>query len=133
MNIISICAVCIVAAVLSISLRRHNQELSLLVSIGATVIVLLSVLQYVISSIDTVSTILADAKINAEYVIILLKVVGICFVTEFTCDCAKEAGLDSLSTNVSFAGKILVLITALPMFTQVLSIVTTLTGGDGSV
>lgn len=130
MNIISICAVCIIAAVLSISLRRHNHELSLLISIGATVIVLISVLEYVLSSIDTVSTILAQANISAQYVVILLKVVGICFVTEFTCDCAKEAGLDSLCTNVSFAGKILVLVTSLPMFTQVLSVVTTLTGGD---
>lgn len=130
MNIISICAVCIIAAVLSISLRRHNHELSLLISIGATVIVLISVLEYVLSSIDTVSTILAQANISAQYVVIILKVVGICFVTEFTCDCAKEAGLDSLCTNVSFAGKILVLVTSLPMFTQVLSVVTTLTGGD---
>lgn len=130
MNIVSISALAIVSAILAITLRRHNQELSILISIGAAVIILLSVLEYVLSSIDEVTTILTDAGISAEYIVILLKVMGICFLTEFTCDCTKEAGLDSLSGNIALVGKILVLVTALPMFTQVLSVVTTLTGGD---
>ncbi len=129
MNIISICALAIISAVLSLALKRHNSELSILISIGATVVILLSVIQYVLNSIDTVSTILVQANINSEYIMILLKVMGICFITEFTCDCTKEAGLLSLCSNIALAGKILVLITALPMFEQVLSVVTSLSGG----
>lgn len=130
MDILSICAVAIVSAVLSLTLRRHNRELSLIISIGAAIIILLCVIDYILSSIDTVSTILAQANISAENIIILLKAMGICFLTEFTCDCVKEAGLDSLSSNIALAGKVLVLVTALPMFTQILSVVTSLTGGD---
>ncbi|MBE6824009.1 MAG: stage III sporulation protein AD [Ruminococcaceae bacterium] len=129
MNIISICALAIVSAILSLALKRHNSELSILISIGATVIILLSVIEYVLSSIETVSTILAQANINSEYIMILLKVMGVCFITEFTCDCTKEAGLLSLSSNIALAGKIIVLITALPMFENVLSVVTSLSGG----
>ncbi len=130
MNIVSICVVAIVAAILSITIKRHNQELSLLIAIGAAVIVLLSVIEYVLTSIDTVSTILADANISSEYIVILLKVMGICFITEFTCDCTKQAGMDAHSGNIALAGKVLVLVTSLPMFTEVLSVVTSLTGGD---
>ncbi len=129
MNIISICALAIISAILSLALKRHNSELSILISIGATVIILLSVIEYVLNSIDTVSTILLQADINSEYIMILLKVMGICFITEFTCDCTKEAGLLSLCSNIALAGKILVLITALPMFEQVLTVVTSLSGG----
>ncbi|MBQ4129440.1 MAG: hypothetical protein IJD68_06690 [Ruminococcus sp.] len=131
MNIVSICALAIVCAVLSLTIKRYNNELSILISISCAVIILLSVIEYVITSIDTVSTILADANISSEYIIILLKVMGICFLTEFTCDCTKEAGLNSLSGNIALAGKVLVLITAIPMFTRILSVVTSLTGGEG--
>lgn len=131
MNIVSICALAIVCAVLSLTIKRYNNELSILISISCAVIILLSVIEYVITSIDTVSTILADANISSEYIIILLKVMGICFLTEFTCDCTKEAGLNSLSGNIALAGKVLVLITAMPMFTRILSVVTSLTGGEG--
>lgn len=130
MNIISICALAIVATVLSIALKRHNQELSILISIGSAVIILLCVLEYVLNSIDTISDIFAQANISTEYVIILLKVLGICFLTEFTCDCTKEAGLCSLSGNIALAGKILVLVTSTPMFMEILDVVVKLTGGE---
>lgn len=130
MDILSICGVAIVSAVFVITLKRHNAELSILISIGAAVIILLSVIDYVLNSLESVSTILAQANVNTEYVIILLKVMGICFLTEFTCDFVKEAGLDSLSGNIALAGKILVLVTSLPMFMEILSVVTKLSGGE---
>jgi len=130
MNIVSICAVAIVSAILSITIKRHNSELAILISIGAAVVILISVIEYVLTGIDTVSDILAQANISAENIMILLKVMGICFITEFTCDCTKEAGLDALSGNIAIAGKILVLVTAMPMFTKILSVVTSLTGGE---
>ncbi len=130
MNIVTICVVAIVSAVLSITVRRYNHELSLLISIGASVVVLLCVIEYVFTSLESVSTILNSANIDSQYIVILLKVMGICFVTEFTCDCTKEAGFDSLASNIALAGKVLVLVTALPMFNSVLNIVASLTGGD---
>ncbi|MBR2715638.1 MAG: stage III sporulation protein AD [Ruminococcus sp.] len=130
MNIVSICALAIVSSVLSIALKRHNQELSILISIGAAIIILLSVIEYILSSIDSVSSILAKANINSAYVTILLKVMGICFLTEFTCDYTKEAGLVALSGNIALAGKIIILITSLPMFSEVLNIVVKLSGGE---
>ncbi len=130
MNIISICALSIVATVLILTIKRHNSELAILISISSAVIILLSVIEYVLFSIDTVSEILASANISSEYIMILLKVMGICFVTEFTCDSVKEAGLISLSSNIALAGKILVLITAMPMFKNVLNVVSALSGGE---
>lgn len=130
MGIISICAVAIVATVLSLTLRRYNQELSLLVSIGAGIVLLLSTIQYVLKSIESVSSLLAAANIKADYIVILLKVMGICFVTEFTCDCTKEAGYDSISSNIALCGKVLVLFTATPMFMNVVDVVTSLCTGD---
>ncbi|MDO4748014.1 MAG: SpoIIIAC/SpoIIIAD family protein [Eubacteriales bacterium] len=132
MSIVSICAVAIVTIVLVITLRRHNQELSILISIGAAVIILLCVIEYVLTCIDSVTTILADANISAENIMILIKVIGICFLTEFTCDCTKEAGLHSLSSNISLAGKVIVLVTAMPLFTNILNVVKSLSTGDTS-
>lgn len=130
MNIISICVLAIVCTILSLTIRRYNNELSVLICIGTAVIILLSVLEYIIYSVESVSTIISNANVSAENIVILIKVIGICFVTEFTCDCTKQAGMDSLTGNIALAGKILVLVTSMPMFMQVLNVVTTLTGGE---
>ena len=130
MNIISICALAIVSIVLSITIKKHNSELSLLVSVSSAVIILLCVIEYVVTSIDTVTDILVNADINPRNIMILLKALGICFITEFTCDCAKDAGMNVLSGNIALCGKILVLVTSFPMFKEILTVVTKLTGGE---
>lgn len=132
MDIFSICIIAIVSVVLVLCIKRHNQELAILISVGCSVIILLSLLRYLLESVDSIRTILSNSNINSKYIVILLKVLGICFITEFTCDTTKEAGLDSLTGNIALAGKVVVFTTAMPMFFDVISVVTSLCGGDVS-
>lgn len=126
MNIIAICAAAIVCAVLALLLRHQSPQISLLISVGAGVIILLTVIREMVLTADEIRAIFQAGGISEEYIMILLKVLGICYITEFTCDTVTEAGLMSLSTNISFVGKILVLVTALPLFRDILSTVLSL-------
>ena len=129
MSIVAICAAAIVCAVLALLLRHQSPQISLLISVGAGVIILLTVIRELVLTADEIRAILQAGNIREEYIMILLKTLGICCITEFTCDTVTEAGLLSLSTNISFVGKILVLFTALPLFRDILSTVTSLVNG----
>ena len=126
MSIFAICAAAVIAAVLALLLRRQNPQISLLISVGAGVILLLTVMRETVLTADEIRSILTAGGVSAEYIMILLKALGICYITEFTCDTVTEAGMLSLSTNISFVGKITVLVTALPLFRDILSTVTAL-------
>ena len=126
MNMITICGVAIVTAVLAVMLRSQSPHSAMLLSVAAGAIIILSLLKSLPETISGIQSLLSDSGINAADIAILLKVMGICFVTEFTCDCVTEAGLLSLSTNISFAGKILVLLTSLPLFQNIITVITTL-------
>ena len=126
MNMIMICGAAIVTAVLAVMLRSQSPHSAMLLSIAAGAIIILSLLKNLPDMLSGIQNILADGGIETGDIAILLKVMGICFVTEFTCDCVTEAGLLSLSTNISFAGKILVLLTSLPLFQHIINVITTL-------
>ena len=126
MNIITICGAAIVTAVLAVMLRSQSPHSAMLLSVAAGAIIILSLLKYLPGTLSGIQSVLADGGIDTADIAILLKVMGICFVTEFTCDCVTEAGLLSLSTNISFAGKILVLLTSLPLFQNIITVITTL-------
>ena len=126
MNILAFCAAAIVSAVLALLLRRQNPQVSLLVSIGAGIVILLTVIREMVLTADEIQSILTAGGVSADHIMILLKALGICYITEFTCDTVTEAGLLSLSTNIAFVGKILVLFTALPLFRDILSVVSSL-------
>ena len=129
MNIISITVLGVLTALLSLSIRRYNAEISLIIAIAGCVIIFLSVLLNLSSAFETVKSILQTASVSTEYIVILLKAVGICFLTEFACDCCIDAGQRALAGNVSLAGKILVLVTAIPLYQDILNTVLSLTGG----
>lgn len=126
MTIITICGAAIVTAVLAVMLRSQSPHSAMLLSVAAGAIIILSLLKNLPGTLSGIQSVLSDGGIDTADLAILLKVMGICFVTEFTCDCVTEAGLLSLSTNISFAGKILVLLTSLPLFQNIISVITTL-------
>lgn len=129
MNIAGICALAVIISLVAVTLKRYNGELSLAVTLAGCIFIFLSLLSSFTSLFDTVDSILSNAGINISYITILLKAVGICFVTEFTCDCCKDAGQNALASNVSLAGKLMILISALPLYNEILNTVLSLTGG----
>ena len=128
MDVLALCAVAVIAAVSALLLRRQSPQISLLISAAAGVIILMSVTRELILSADEIAAVMDNASLSADRVMILLKALGICLVTEFTCDTVTEAGMLSLSSNVSFAGKVMVLFTAMPLFRDILTMLTELVG-----
>lgn len=128
MDIIAVCAAAVITAALALMLRTQSPHSAMLLSVAAGAVIVLSLVEIIPGAIGGVSSMLSDAGLDSEDIAVLLKVIAICFVTEFTCDCVTEAGMMSLSTNISFAGKILVLIAALPLFDNILSVIKRLSG-----
>ena len=123
MGIFAFCALGVVSAAAALLLRRTNPQISLLISVAAGVMILLGVTREIVLSAEEVSAILTAGGIGSDNIMILLKALGISFVTEFTCDTVTEAGMISLSSNLSLAGKVLILVTALPLLRDILGII----------
>ena len=130
MEIFALCAVAVISAVMALLLRRQSPQTALLLSLGAGTLILLSVLKNIILTTQSVSEILQAGGVSAEYIVILFKVLGVCFITEFTCDTVTEAGMLSLATNISFAGKVTVLIAATPLLRDVITAIAGLAGAS---
>lgn len=123
MNIVSIGVLTVVAVIVALTLRPKNAEIALMLTVACAVLILLAVLSQAGQIIGTVNSIVAAAQINTGYIAILLKVVGICLLTEFAVNTCRDAGCQSLAGNVSLAGKLLVTVTALPLYTDILNTV----------
>ena len=126
MNILTICILAIVAVILILTIKSKNSEIALMIGIACSVIILLAVLSQAVSVINTVNNIIAVSQISTSYIVILLKVIGICLLTEFAVNTCKDAGSQSIASNVSLAGKIIVTVTALPLYTDILNTVLSL-------
>ena len=123
MNIVSIGVLAVVAVIVALTLRPKNAEIALMLTVACSVLILVALLSQARQIIGTVNSIVAASQINTGYIAILLKVVGICLLTEFAVNTCRDAGCQSLAGNVSLAGKLLVTVTALPLYTDILNTV----------
>lgn len=126
MNIITISAVAIVSAVSAVAIRKQNSEIALMLSIACGVILLMSVISFAGTIIQTVNSIVAVSDMDIEHIKILLKVIGICIVTELAVSVCKESGQQTIAINVTLAGKILIMVTSLPLYSEILNTVVSL-------
>lgn len=128
MEILSIIGIGIIAAALAVVLRQNQPEYALLVSLAAGLFILLKVVGQAQPVVDQIQSLLSSASLPLEYSTILFKALGICFITQIACDTCKDAGETAISSKVEIAGKIAVLVVSLPLFGQVLTIVSSLIG-----
>ena len=129
MNVIGIAGLALVSAVIAVMLRRYNQEYAVVVSITAGVIILVQILANIVPAIRQINSLLTAAQMPTEYGIILFKTLGICFLAQVAADSCRDAGESALASKVELAGKISIVILALPLFEKIASTALALIGG----
>lgn len=113
----------VVAVIMMVTLKPRNSEIALMLVISCSVIILMMILSQVSTITQTVNQIIAVSGVSTSYIVILLKVIGICIITEFAVNTCKDAGSQTLANNVSLAGKIMITVTSLPMYSDILNTV----------
>ena len=122
MNLIAIVGICITTASFSLLLKQYKPEFSLTVSIIGTLFVFSVIIAEMIPLFSEVRILATKGNLSFEYVKIVLKALGISYITEIGTDVCKESGHLGLASKVELAGKVAILITALPMFNGLLEI-----------
>lgn len=126
MNIVAVCLIGIISAFLSVMIKKYNPEYSLAIGIVTGVLILGVIFGHITGVIARVQQLLRETNIPLEYIEILFKSLGICFLTQFASDTCKDAGETALSSKIETAGKLMILILSLPLFEKVINIATEL-------
>lgn len=129
MNVVGIAAIAVVAAVIAAMLRRYHQEYAVFISVAAGAVILFAVFSGVAPVVGRVGTLLSSSGLSADYAVILLKTLGICFLAQFAADACRDAGESALASNVELAGKIAIVVLSLPLFEKIVQTAAQLTGG----
>lgn len=124
MNIMIITSFGIIAAILSLVLRQYKPEYSMFISLTSGILIFISVLTAINPIIDYILQLMGSTGVDGIYAEVLLKALAVCYLTQLACDCCKDAGETAIAGKLQIAGKIAVLILALPIFKSITDIVT---------
>jgi len=115
MEIIQIVGVGLIATVLILVVREQKPMFAFLLAAFTGLFIFL----YVIGKIEAVISVLeqlADRSgIPSIYLKTILKIIGIAYIAEFGAQIVRDAGQESVASKIEFAGKVLILVMAVPI------------------
>jgi len=123
MEMVRFAAVGIVAAVLAITVKKTNPEISLQVSLAAGIVILLMSLEYLRETVGFIRDFAESMGSGYESVQLVLKVIGIAYLCEFAVQALKDAGENAIGMKVELGGKLLMILLTMPLFTRFVSLV----------
>ena len=126
MSIFQIVAVGIMGAVLSITIKKQNPEVALLIAIAASVIIFVMVLPLLSNAVGAITYIGELAGGHDAYIALTLRVVGVAYMAELGASVCKDAGESAIASKIDMAGRLIIVVMAMPIVTDILNIVTRL-------
>lgn len=128
MNIAGIAGVGIIGAIISLILKQYRPEFALPVSVLTGAFIFLAVLSGISPVVRLIEGIAERFGTELIYLGVLMKALAICYITQIAADSCKDAGEAAIAGKVEIAGKIAILIISVPMFEELIGVVTELIG-----
>ncbi len=126
MPIFQLIGIAFVTAVTALLLKSTRPELAFAVTVAGGIILLLVILDLVKDSFSVLGDIAEGTGIDASLIKTLLKMIGIGYLVEFSAGLLNDFGQNSLADKLIFAGKLVVLVLAVPILESVLSLISSL-------
>ena len=119
MDIFQTASFAFIAACLVLLLKEQHPTLAFLLLFVSVLLIFFVILDQVRHIFRLLYTMAEYANINQSYIETIIKIVGIAYVTEFSSQLIKDAGLDSLALKVEMAGKVFIILVAIPILTTI--------------
>lgn len=120
MDIIKIIGVGLIALIIIIILKQYRPEFVIYVSIIAGVIILILIMDKVSAIIDLLTSLSNKTVINNEFLVLLIKIIGIAFLTEFSVSICKDSGETAIANKIDIGGKVLIISMSIPIIASLL-------------
>lgn len=117
---IKIAIIGLIAVMMAMLFKNTKNEYSFLISITACIFILLMGLSKIQVIVDAINKLQGYIQMNKAYVGILIKIIGITYVTEFSSSLCKDSGFSAISEQIELVGKLTILAISMPILLALL-------------
>ena len=126
MSIVTLCAIGIVTAFSAMLIRENRPDIAVLIVVAGGIMILMGVADRLIETIDFFHGISDKAGLDGSIMKILVKIVGIGYIADFSAGIAEESGSKMLGEKIIFGAKIIIFAVSVPLIQMLFNVVTEL-------
>ena len=127
-NIAKIAAVGIIAAILTVVIRRTNPETAVQLSIAAGVMIVLMAASELAEAVGFIEELRGELGEAYDALGDVVKIIGVAYIAEFSTSALRDAGEGAIASKVELAGKLIIAVMTLPLIRQFTQMILELAG-----
>lgn len=110
----------LIASILAIIVKEQQPSIAFFLVLITGIVIFLILIQYISEIFRMIIDMTAKANMDFMYVKTILKIIGIAYIAEFGAQITRDAGLGSVASKIELAGKVFILLLAIPILTTVI-------------
>lgn len=119
---IKVVGIVLTALIINIVLKNYSKEFTFLINIVCTIIIFTLISKDLKGIVDRLTSISNEISVLLPYIKIMLKILGISMISQLLSDLCRDNGENTLANQTELSAKIIILVTALPLFTTIMDI-----------
>lgn len=123
MDIMKVLLISILIVITIVLIKQIKPEFTVFIIVGGSLIILGIIMNWFTPIISAIENIISKTGINSSLIENILKIVGIGYLTEFASNICLDSGNSSIADKVQLAGKTFILISSLPIITNLIDII----------
>jgi stage III sporulation protein AD len=122
-DILQIVGIAFLATVLILVIREQKPTFAFLLAAFTGIGIFLALIGKIGDVVSVLDELASRSGIPAVYLKTMLKIIGIAYIAEFGAQIVRDAGLESIASKIEFAGKMLILVMAVPIISVIVETV----------
>ena len=123
MDIFRVTGIGLSAMVLAVLLRGQRPETAIQISLLASAVIFFITVPYIRSLTALFAEISNRIGVDIKYITLVMKVIGIAYVTQFGAELCRDAGEGSIASGIELAGKVVIMTMSMPVMYRLLEVV----------
>lgn len=119
---IKVVGIVLTALIINIVLKNYLKEFTFLINIVCTIIIFTLISKDLKGIVDRLTSISNEISVLLPYIKIMLKILGISMIAQLLSDLCRDNGENTLANQTELSAKIIIIVTALPLFTTIMDI-----------
>ena len=119
---IKVVGIVLTALIINIVLKNYSKEFTFHINIVCTIIIFTLISKDLKGIVDRLTSISNEISVLLPYIKIMIKILGISMIAQLLSDLCRDNGENTLANQTELSAKIIILVTALPLFTTIMDI-----------
>lgn len=123
MDILQIAAIAIGGVIMAAIVKNFKPEFALYVVLATVIIIFLMALDKLTAVFQFLETVYGQMSYGKEFFPIIIKVLVVAYLADFTSQLCKDAGEGAIGSKVELAGKIIIFYLSMPILFSILELI----------